>query len=107
MIAEACVMCYNSATQGFAAMKTINLRDANQQFSKLVRQVEETGETIIVLRNGKPAIRLAPADDAPAKLSPAQLQAKARLMDPAARFSTGGWAFDRDAIYDDRRAKTR
>ncbi len=39
-------------------MKTMNLRDANQQFSKLVREIEETGEPVLVLRNGKPAIRL-------------------------------------------------
>jgi len=37
-------------------MKTMNLRDANQQFSKLVREIEETGEPVLVLRNGQPAM---------------------------------------------------
>lgn len=44
-------------------MKTLNLRDANQQFSKLVREIEETGESVLVLRDGKPAIRMMPAED--------------------------------------------
>jgi prevent-host-death family protein len=44
-------------------MKTLNLRDANQQFSKLVREIEATGETVLVLRDGKPAIRMTPAED--------------------------------------------
>jgi antitoxin (DNA-binding transcriptional repressor) of toxin-antitoxin stability system len=43
-------------------MKTLNLRDANQQFSKLVREIESTGETVLVLRDGKPAIRMTPAE---------------------------------------------
>ena len=48
-------------------MKTLNLRDANQQFSKLVREIEATGEAVLVLRDGKPAIKLVPADDAAGK----------------------------------------
>jgi prevent-host-death family protein len=42
------------------AMKQVTLREANQQFSKLVREVEETGERVLVLRNGKPAVEIAP-----------------------------------------------
>ena len=49
-------MCY------IDGMKTMNLRDANQQFSKLVREIEATGEPVLVLRDGKPAIKLMPAD---------------------------------------------
>ena len=41
-------------------MKQVTLREANQQFSRLVREVEETGEHVIVLRNGKPAVEIAP-----------------------------------------------
>ena len=41
-------------------MKQITLREANQQFSKLVREVEETGERVLVLRNGKPAVEIGP-----------------------------------------------
>lgn len=41
-------------------MKQVTLREANQQFSKLVREVEESGECVLVLRNGKPAVEIAP-----------------------------------------------
>ena len=41
-------------------MKTINLREANQQFSKLVREIEASGETVTVLRNGKPIADIVP-----------------------------------------------
>ena len=50
--------CYVCATS--LPMKQVTLREANQQFSKLVREVEETGERVLVLRNGKPAVEIAP-----------------------------------------------
>src|SRR5215469_11551415 len=42
------------------AMKQVTLREANQQFSKLVREVEQTGERVLVLRNGRPAVEIGP-----------------------------------------------
>jgi antitoxin (DNA-binding transcriptional repressor) of toxin-antitoxin stability system len=44
-------------------MKQLNLREANQGFSRLVRTVEETGERILVLRNGKPAVEIVPSGE--------------------------------------------
>ena len=41
----------------------ISLRDANQQFSELVRRVEATGQGYLVLRHGKPVARLLPVED--------------------------------------------
>ncbi len=41
-------------------MKHVKLREANQQFSRLVRQVRETGETFVVMRNGEPVAQLGP-----------------------------------------------
>ncbi|MBV8976981.1 MAG: type II toxin-antitoxin system Phd/YefM family antitoxin [Alphaproteobacteria bacterium] len=85
-------------------MKTLNLRDANQQFSKLVREIEATGEGVLVLRDGKPAIRMMPAADKPVprKLSPEQEAALARLLDPKNRImSPPGWKFDREAYWDE------
>jgi prevent-host-death family protein len=83
-------------------MKTVNLRDANQQFSKLVREIEETGEAVLVTRNGKPAIKLAPVEERAPKLSRAQQEAKGRLMDPASHFRTPpGWKFNREELYDE------
>ncbi len=44
-------------------MKQLNLREANQGFSRLVREVEETGERVLVLRNGKPAVEIVPSGE--------------------------------------------
>lgn len=44
-------------------MKQINLREANQEFSRLVREIEQTGERVLVLRNGTPAVEIVPAAD--------------------------------------------
>ena len=42
-------------------MKQVSLREAIRQFSRLVREVEETGARVLVLRNGKPVVEIAPA----------------------------------------------
>ncbi|HZZ62581.1 MAG TPA: type II toxin-antitoxin system Phd/YefM family antitoxin [Roseiarcus sp.] len=44
-------------------MKQLNLREANQGFSRLVREVERTGKRVLVLRNGKPAVEIVPAGE--------------------------------------------
>ena len=69
-------------------MKTMNLRDANQQFSKLVREVEESGEAVTILRNGKPAVRVTAVETTPAERTPAQRAALARLLDPKNHFTS-------------------
>ena len=81
-------------------MRTMNLRDANQQFSKLVREIEETGESVVVLRNGKPAITLSAA---PRTATVEQQEAaKRRLMDPSRAFTfPDDWKFNREEIYAD------
>jgi prevent-host-death family protein len=48
-------MCY------MRRMKQVNLREANQAFSRVVREVEQTGERVLVLRNGRPAVEIVPA----------------------------------------------
>jgi len=40
--------------------KTITLREANQRFSRCVREVE-AGEEFVITRNGKPVARLIPS----------------------------------------------
>lgn len=83
-------------------MREVTLRDANQQFSKLVREIEETGESVAVLRNGKPAVIMSAVQSAAQGLTREQQLAKARLMDPAKDFSLpGGWKFNREEIYED------
>ena len=83
-------------------MKTMNLRDANQQFSKLVREVEGSGETIVVLRNGKPVVKITAVVPKPLPRTPEQEAALARLLDPKNHFKTPqGWKFSKQEIWDD------
>ena len=86
-------------------MKEITLREANQQFSKLVREVEETGEGVVVLRNGQKAVRIMPAVESSSghnRLTPAQMEAKARLTDPANHLTLPpDWKLSRDEMYDE------
>jgi prevent-host-death family protein len=77
----------------------INLRDANQQFSELVRRVESTGAGYLVLRHGKPVARLVPVEEQ-AGLTPEQEAALARVLGTA--WPLGIDKLDRDELYDDR-----
>ncbi|MCB1887601.1 MAG: type II toxin-antitoxin system prevent-host-death family antitoxin [Rhodocyclaceae bacterium] len=38
-------------------MRTVSIRDANQSFSRLIREVE-AGETVVITRQGKPVAKL-------------------------------------------------
>jgi prevent-host-death family protein len=84
--------------------RTINLRDANQQFSKLVREVEESGQEFVILRNGKEAARLGPAKPKTEerKLTPEQEAALARLMAPKNLGTPPpGWKFNREEMWNE------
>jgi prevent-host-death family protein len=81
--------------------KTITLRDANQGFSRYIREVE-AGEEFVITRNGKPVARLSPVGGKRV-LTPEQEAARARMI---ARMEKG-WPlnigkFDRDEIYEER-----
>ena len=80
-------------------MREVTLTEANQQFSRLIQDVER-GESIVITRRGKPVARLTP-------------QAKSRMDDPVWRASyermvarmeegidLGGLKVDRDELYD-------
>jgi prevent-host-death family protein len=64
-------------------MRKINLRDANQQFSRLVREVEETGETVQILRRGEPAAELRPVRNPERRLTAAQEAALKSMFETA------------------------
>lgn len=81
--------------------KTISLRDANQRFSRCIREVE-AGEEFVITRNGKPVARLVP-EGGKRVLTPEQEAARERAL---ARM-TEGWPlniekFDRGEIYQER-----
>jgi prevent-host-death family protein len=83
-----------------ADLATITLRDANQRFSELVREVEATGQGFVVLRHGKPVARLLPVEDRPARLTPEQRAAMARLL--SVNSPVGIARFDREEAYSER-----
>lgn len=80
--------------------RTITMRDANQGFSRCIREVE-AGEEFVITRKGEPVARLVPIDGK-RTLSPEQEAARARAL---AVMKTG-WSIDagpldRDQLYDD------
>ncbi|GAA0571590.1 type II toxin-antitoxin system prevent-host-death family antitoxin [Caenispirillum bisanense] len=76
---------------------TISARDANQQFSRLLRQVEEEGEEVTITRRGTPVARLVPADGASDRSDRAWANVE-RLMEEG--FEIGSGRFDRESLYD-------
>lgn len=82
--------------------KTITLRDANQQFSKIVREVEESGREYVVVRNGKPTVKITPVEQRPRKLTPEQEAALARLLDAKNHITMPkGYRFNRTEYWDE------
>ena len=80
-------------------MRTVSLMTANQEFSKLMREVER-GEGFLITRRGRPVAKLVPhsADKA---ADPEWAAAYGRMtarMDEGAPL--GGLRIDRDALYD-------
>ena len=81
--------------------KTIGLREANQGFSRCIREVE-AGEEFVITRNGKPVARLVRATGKRV-LTPEQQAARER----ARAIMEKGWhlgtkRLDRESMYDER-----
>lgn len=80
-------------------MRTVSLKTANQEFSRLIREVE-LGEDFVITRRGEPVARLVPhqAD----KTDDPEWEAAYRRM--AARLEKGahlgGLRINRDELYD-------
>jgi antitoxin (DNA-binding transcriptional repressor) of toxin-antitoxin stability system len=85
-------------------MKQLNLREANQEFSRLVRTIEETGERVLVLRNGRPAVEIVPSgEQRPVRKTPAQARAVAAFLRSARTrpgSSAGRRRFTRDELHE-------
>ena len=80
-------------------MRTVSLMTANQQFSRLIREVEG-GEYIVITRRGRPIARLVPhLEDKTA--DPQWTAAYGRMMERLEEgASLGGLRIRRDELYD-------
>jgi len=81
--------------------KTISLREANQAFSRCIREVE-AGEEYVITRKGEPVARLIPI---PGRriLTPAQQAARARARARMEKgWPIGAGPLDRDALHERR-----
>ena len=75
-------------------MKAVNVHDAKTNFSRLLARVEESGESIIICRNGKPVADL--ARHAPRnRTKPHPLLSKIKIKyDPVEPLSADEWPED-------------
>ena len=81
-------------------MKTVSLREANQDLSKLVRELEETGEEYLITRHGRPVARLV-RHEVDRTAEPEWHAAYARMKTLLEKgFHLGGRGVDRDALHD-------
>lgn len=82
--------------------RTITLREANQAFSRCIREVE-AGEEFVITRNGTPVARLLPVNGRRI-LTPEQEAARARaraIMEKG--WEIGAGPLNRDELYDNAR----
>jgi prevent-host-death family protein len=82
-----------------ATMRTIGAREANQQFSRLLREVEQ-GVEITITRNGEPVAKLSPLNaQRDAKKRAAAWRRMSKLMDKGLNLGGRGWT--RDEMHED------
>ncbi len=80
-------------------IRRIPLRTANQEFSRLIKDVEN-GEAFVITRRGKPIARLEP-HTADKSDDPEWMAAYDRMVNGMeAGVSLGGLRIDRDDLYD-------
>lgn len=81
--------------------RTVSLRDANQHFARLMREVTDTGEEVVITRRGTPVAKLVPVRPPKRELTPEQKAALDFLfsikVDPE---KAENWKFNRDELYD-------
>ena len=80
--------------------KTITLHEANQTFSRVIREVE-AGEEFTITRDGEPVARLVPVRRERV-LTPEQEAARARTRERMKKgWHLGGERVNRDELYDE------
>lgn len=83
----------------WAMTKVLTLREANQSFSRCIREVEG-GEEFVITRNGTPVARLTPARPQRV-LTERQRAALRRLQEITAEgWPIGAGPLDRDALHE-------
>ena len=85
-----------------AAIRELSLRDANQSFAKLIRDVE-AGQEVLITRRGKPVAKIVPVHGGKRVLTPEQEAAWARtckLMEQGG-IDLGGYKFRREDAYEE------
>jgi prevent-host-death family protein len=79
--------------------KTVTLREANQSFSRCIREVE-SGEEFVITRNGVPVARLSPVSKRRV-LTPEQQAALERVKAAMEKgWDLGAGPLDRDSLYE-------
>jgi prevent-host-death family protein len=81
--------------------KTVSLRDANQRFARLVREVE-AGQGVIITRRGEPIAKLSSIAGKRRVPTLEQEAAWRRLLKRIGerRYRSEGWQFDRDELHE-------
>ena len=78
-------------------MRAVSAREANQAFSRILREAE-SGDTVVITRRGKPVAVLAPYA---ATLSPERKQAIERIVALMRKgIPLGGRRFTRDEMHE-------
>jgi prevent-host-death family protein len=82
--------------------KSVSAREANQQFARILRDVE-AGAEIVVTRRGQPVARIVPVQTSRERqLTPEQEAAHTRTMERLRKgWDLGGGKFNRDELYDE------
>ena len=73
-------------------MKTINLYQAKTHLSKLIAQIEEDGEAVVLCRYGRPVAQIVPHKPLGADVEPdPELAGAQYLGDPCAPLDASDW----------------
>jgi prevent-host-death family protein len=80
------------------AADTVGLREANQDFSRLVERVARTGRGVLVTRRGVPVVRILPIEEGVAAPTAEEGAILERVL--AEKVPLAPWRFERDALYD-------
>lgn len=80
-------------------MRTVSLMTANQEFSKLIKEVEQ-GQDFLITRRGRPVAKLVPhtGDKAADPIWTSAYHRMITRLEQGA--SLGGLRIDRDVLYD-------